>query len=702
MNSQQIRRLAADCGIAADYVDARGGTVGVADDVLLRLLNAMGMLGPGGEVAEALQAAAVLPPAMVIRAERGRIAITLSDAVPQGKIAWQVRFENGKRRRGETEPTRARPGSPRQLVLSDIPYGYHQLTLEAPEAHTVLIVTPGRCWLPENVARGGRSFGISLQLYLLRSARNWGIGDFGDLAQFAKLSASHGCDVLGLNPLHQMFPDNPEHASPYSPASRRFLNVLYIDVPAIPEFRHSARARALLEQPAFSERLSCCRAAAQVDYRAVNALKLEALRLVHADFHAHADQARGSEFDGFVKEAGESLHNTSLFQALRDHFTATDPALGEWQRWPDAFRRPDSPELMQFAHDHRDNVDFYNWLQWIADQQLAAAKDAAMRAGMRIGLYRDLAVGCDRTGSETWASPTDFMAQTQVGAPPDIFNPAGQNWGLPPFNPIALMRQGYRPFVDLVQSNMRHAGGLRIDHVMGLQRLYCIPEGLPASQGAYISYPLDDLIGILALESHRHQCLVVGEDLGTVPPGFRERMAEANILSYRVLFFEHDELGEFFPPELYPRLAVAVAGSHDLPTLRSWLAGTDIDLKHRLGLYPTPEETLSQGVRRDAQRLKVLRMLDLEDVEPISAAAFSEAVHRFLGRTASVLAVTQLDDLLDEHDPVNVPATSHEHPNWRRRYAHSIDSLTEDHPAWRLLEIVAAERRPSGHGKRAS
>ncbi|ABD89313.1 4-alpha-glucanotransferase [Rhodopseudomonas palustris] len=323
MNSHQIRRLAADYGIAAEFVDARGNTVIVDDDVLRKLLASMGVLRPDRGRGVVTPRSAMFPPAIVVRAEKGRIAIDLGDQVPQGPVAWQVTFESGKRRRGETEPTRALDVSARQLILSDIPYGYHELLLQAHNARTTLIVTPGRCWLPENVARGGRSFGISLQLYLLRSARNWGIGDFGDLAQFAKLSAKHGCDVLGLNPLHQMFPDKPEHASPYSPASRHFLNVLYIDVVAIPEFRHSERARQLLEQPAFSDRLTRCRATSQIDYSLANALKLQALWLAYEDFRSAASQARNSAFQSFVEQAGEALRNSSLFQALRDHFTST-------------------------------------------------------------------------------------------------------------------------------------------------------------------------------------------------------------------------------------------------------------------------------------------------------------------------------------------------------------------------------------------
>jgi 4-alpha-glucanotransferase len=398
----------------------------------------------------------------------------------------------------------------------------------------------------------------------------------------------------------------------------------------------------------------------------------------------------------FVRKGGDNLESASLFQVLRNHFVHQDSAKADWHSWPEPYRSASSEEVRRFAKEHSGEIQFFNWLQWIADQQLADAKEAAVRAGMRIGFYRDLAVGCDRTGSETWTRPADFMRGAEIGAPPDILNPSGQNWGLPPFNPVALRQHAYRPFIELVRANMRHAGGLRIDHVMGLQRLYCIPQGMPASKGAYVSYPHDDLVGILALESHRHRCFVVGEDLGTLPAGFRERMKEANILSYRVLFFEQDsEAGQFLSAEQYPRLAVAVAGSHDLPTLRGWLGGQDIELKKSLGLYSDPVEAASQLAMRERERAGVLATLQLTSDVAAAQDDFSEAVHRFLGRTNCVLAITQLDDLLDEDRPVNVPATSTEHPNWRRKYSFAIEDIVTDHPAWELIEALKVQRSPT-------
>lgn len=343
-------------------------------------------------------------------------------------------------------------------------------------------------------------------------------------------------------------------------------------------------------------------------------------------------------------------------------------------------------------------IEFLEWLQWVADEQLAKAAKVAADVGMQIGLYRDLAVGCDRSGAETWANPAAFLDRAQVGAPPDIFNPAGQDWGLPPFHPRALREEGYRSFVELIRANMRHAGGLRIDHVMGLQHLYCIPSGCNPDEGAYVAYPLDDLIGILALESQRHRCLVVGEDLGTVPEGFRAKMEAAGVLSYRVLFFEQDwSTGVFLRPGDYPRLSLAVAGSHDLPTLIGWWEERDITLKERLGLYPSDEEAQSQRQRRANDRASLIQAFRreglLEAQGEISAEAFVAAAHEFLAISDAGMVAVQLDDILGEPEQVNVPGTSLEHPNWRRKYSITLEDLASSLKNWSGAGRLALIRR---------
>jgi len=337
----------------------------------------------------------------------------------------------------------------------------------------------------------------------------------------------------------------------------------------------------------------------------------------------------------------------------------------------------------------------------VADEQLGAAAAAAAESGMAIGLYRDLAVGSDRAGAETWANAAAVASDAQVGAPPDIFNPAGQDWGLPPFQPRALRKEGYRSFIELIRANMRHAGGLRIDHVMGLQHLYWVPAGEDPSSGAYVQYPMEEMVGILALESHRQRCLVVGEDLGTVPEGFRERMAAANILSYRVLFFEQDEDGVFLPPSAYPELALAVIGSHDLPTLRGWWQSRDLEIKQALGLFPDEEEAGKQQAARGTDRETLVRVLREAKLLPMQGTpdveTLSQAAHAFLAQTPSVLAMAQLDDLTDEADPVNVPATSDEHPNWRRRHSLTLEELATQ-PRFDAISRIFREARGASAG----
>ena len=569
----------------------------------------------------------------------------------------------------------------RRLTLEgDLPWGYHRLTVEPGGGVMTLVVTPGRCWLPDALANGGRLWGIAAQLYLLRSATNWGIGDFTDLRGLVELAASRGAAVIGLNPLHAMFLDKPGHASPYSPASRLLLNILNIDVLAVPELRNCPAAHDLMASPTFRDRLEACRAARMVDYAAVADLKLSVLRLLFDQCRSATEDERWRAFAAFRHAGGTVLERNCLFLALREHFAARDPARSDWHDWPEPYRRPDSPSVTRFREENQNRLEFLAWLQWLADEQLGAAEVAATERGMAVGLYRDLAIGADSSGAETWANPAAVVSGARVGAPPDGFNPAGQDWGLPPFHPHALRDEGYRGFVELIRANMRHAGGLRIDHVMGLRQLYWVPAGKPPSEGAYVRYPMEDLIGILALESHRQRCLVVGEDLGTVPEGFRERMAEANILSYRVLFFEQDAAsGVFLAPRFYPRPALAVTGSHDLPTLRGWWEGRDLALKEQLHLFARPEDAVDQRRTRERDRARLLEALRREDLlspgEEPDTETLARAVHAYLARSPSMLAIAQIDDLTDETDPVNVPATSTEHPNWRRRLSITLEEL---------------------------
>jgi 4-alpha-glucanotransferase len=716
-----LDQLAERMGIEPEFKDATGKVRRTVPKVSRALLNAMGLDVEDARKAQAMlrelertEAGRPLPPVMVVPESGAPLAVPLT--LPRGTevVRWSVREEDGTSREGEVSfskltPLRSRKAGPaierlRLVIQAPAKIGYHWLRIEAhglDPAEMRLIVVPQRCYVPEGLAEEMPVWGISLQLYLLRSKHNWGIGDFGDLKRFAEFAADLGASVIGLNPLHAMFLDAPENASPYSPASRLFLNALFIEIPAVPEFSSGARVRAMADAPDFQRDLAHCRDAPLVDYEAVARLKLPLLRALFDVFRSDAGGGRSRAFQDFRRQQGDALERFCRFQALREHFAARASRQADWRNWPKEYQDPGSASVARFAQQHRDRIDFLAWMQWIADRQLAEAAEAARAKGMTIGIYRDLAVGADSAGAETWARPNLVVSSAHVGAPPDILNPAGQDWGLPPFNPHALRIEAYSGFIDLVRANMRHAGGLRIDHVMGLQHLYWIPERCAPSEGAYVSYPMDDLIGILALESRRHRCLVVGEDLGTVPEGFRERMEVAGILSYRVLFFEFDADGAFVQPHGYPPLALATPGSHDLATLRGWWEAHDIKLKSRHGLYPSADEEQRQHEQRAKERVALLHALeaaglglpDLDATGPFRSD-LGDAVHAFLARTRAGLAMVQLDDLTDERDQVNLPGTTNQHPNWRRKQSLSLEELPTNPRVWALAHILNSARPP--------
>ncbi|WP_431854414.1 malto-oligosyltrehalose trehalohydrolase [Azospirillum sp.] len=715
-----LDRLAGRMGIETFYTNAAGETVRASPDTVRALLAAMGVDAPDESAAQARLAeidrtelARALPPVAVLRTDRQPFAVPL--ALPAGttELRWTLTLEDGGERSGDVlfadlplERAADLDGHAvevRRLDLGDgLPLGYHTLSVEAgtQTATTTVIGVPDRCHLPAPIEMGTPVWGLSAQLYAVRSAADWGIGDFGDLASLAEMAASRGASVIGLNPLHALFLDAPEQCSPYSPASRLFLNPLYIDVTALPELVGCADVRERIASDDFLAARTEARDSDMVDYDAAAGLKLPLLETLFRAFRTDAPAPRRLAFEAFRRERGVSLERFCIFQALRERFDGQG-----WPQWPEEFRDPASDAVARFAQENAERIDFLAWLQWVADGQLEAAAERARARGMAVGFYRDLAVGADAGGAETWASPDVVVSAAHVGAPPDLFNPAGQDWGLPPFHPQALREQGYADFIELVRANMRHAGALRIDHAMALQHVYWIPEGRSPKDGAYVAYPMDDLIGILALESRRQNCLVVGEDLGTVPDGFRERMTEAGILSYRVVFFEWTDDGGFVGPDGYPFLALATVGSHDLATLRGWWEGNDIELKAAKGLYPAPDEADKQRARRREERSRLIDAVRAAGL-PLPASFGAEspydltlanAVHAFLARSNAAIAMVQLDELTDEREQINLPGTVDQHPNWRRKLSLTLEELADDGPATALAAIMAAARpAPTG------
>ena len=700
----------AAAGIEPRYVDAHGRTVTIDRESALRLLDAM-RVGLEPDDGAPTRAPFGLPPVIVAHdGEPTRIALPgLKSA-----LRWKLKSELGAGLGGETTVVEDRPDSHRSgaapgaatrgramIALPPLAAGYYRLTIEPGGHRATLLVAPRRCWLPERIEHGERLWGVAIQLYLMRSADDWGIGHYPMVGHLARMLAKHGADVIGLNPLHALFADRPEQASPYSPASRLLLNVLNIDVSQVSEWPRCAAAGALHAGASFQRRLQAVHEARQIDYAEVARLKLETLRLLFDCFSAEASAERRAAFGDFRARRSAAFGRHCTYLALREHFAnaersadgGADEVTGDWRTWPEAYRSPDSPAVAAFERDQAEAITRQAWMQWVADEQLRAAAEAAGDAGMAVGLYRDLAVGADAGGAETWSEAAAIVGSARVGAPPDIHNPAGQDWGLPPFNPMALRAEGYRSFIDLVRANMRHAGALRIDHVMGLQHLWCIPEGNSPDKGAYVQYPLDELLAILAIESHRHRCLVIGEDLGTVPAGLRERLAEVAILSYRVLFFELDEqTGDFRSGADYPVLALTVAGNHDLPTVTGWLAANDIALKSDLGRLDTEQaRELSDRRRRESEQVRGLLGADPKSIAADDLDVVRRA-HHFLAATPSAVMMAQWDDLTGESEPVNVPTTSDEYPNWRRRYQVPLEAFIASAEIGEQLRAIAAAR----------
>ncbi|MFK8250495.1 glycogen debranching protein GlgX [Ancylobacter terrae] len=690
-----LDRLAQAAGIAPEWWDVGGTYHLVGDDTKRAILTGLGLpAGTGGEVRDSLVRLSeekwgrAMPPALVLReggplrvplggaaalaARRLDLAITLEDGT---QMALAIGAADGLRE----EVTRAdgRRAVLRHVDLPPLPVGRHRLTLA--DAVCRLTLAPRSCYLPPTLAEGGRVFGVATHLYALRpDAQDQGIGDFTALGALGAAVAARGGASVGLNPLHALFPTDRERASPYHPSDRRFLDPIYIDVAALGGFE---------ARRAVFGRLS---AHGAVDYPAVWAAKRAALA------EAYAAQGEDPAFAAFIAEGGEGLHRFAVFQAICEHH-----GVGDWRAFPPGLARPDAPEVAAFAAANASAVRFAQWLQWIADRQLAAAAARSAEAGLSLGLYRDLAVGMAPGGAEEWAGADVVMAGLAIGAPPDPLGPEGQNWNLPPPDPMALARDGYEGFARLVAANMRHAGALRIDHVMGLRRLFLLPEGAGAGEGTYLAYPFADLAGQVALESHRARCLVVGEDLGTVPAGMREQLEADRMLSYRVLWFER-EGADFLPPDRYPALAAACVSTHDLPTLRGWWAGADIAEREQLGLddaAATAAARLARATekRRLAAALVAEGLLDpaqesAGDAEAPMSNAFFVAVHAYVARSPSILALAQLDDLAGERVAVNLPGTDRERPNWRRRLSRPIGAVLGEAPAAAALDAMARER----------
>ena len=736
-DTNALDRLAEIAGIEPRYHDIWGGEHVITPETKRNILNALGLPADDESAAastlmdlEARGWRRPLEPATLIRAEQQ--PATVGIALPAGrralKIAWRLVREDGDEVTGETAAdrlaqleTRTVGGMAferRALVLpASLPEGYHRLVVtlldgdDRRTAETRLIVAPLRCWLPPSYENGKRLWGLACQLYSLRSPRNWGIGNYGDLAALAAAAAEQGADLLGINPLHALYTADPGRFSPYSPSSREFLNVLYIDVEAVPDFADCQEAQDLVASPAFQERLQAARDAELVDYDIVHRLVIDTLRILFAHFRDRhlargTDRARAFEAfrDGYRQGTDPTaLERFATFLALQEWFAEQDAALLDWEKWPGAYHDPESEAVAAFTAAHADRVDFQVYLQWLADQQIAAAMEQADRArNGQVRLYLDRAVGVGWDSAAAWSDHQSRIMSMSIGAPPDPFNQLGQKWGLSPYSPLSLAENGYSPYIAVLRASMRHAGALRIDHIAGLRRLYWVPRGESAAQGAYVRNPFEAMMRILALESQRLRCLVIGEDLGTVPEGLREAMEAAGVLSYKVFQFERVGEGLFREPGSYPRSSLVTAGTHDLPTIKGFWIGRDMDWRKDLDLYPDKAAAAHDEKSRAADRRRVLDALihaGLWPAEPYTDAeqqpmneALSIAIHRYLARTPSFLMMVSLDDALGAPEQMNLPGTIFEHPNWRRKLPLGVAEIFRDPTVLALLAAVRQER----------
>jgi len=665
---------------------------------------------------EAAHPAGLLGEVAVLRAGALTMRINTPAIELNAMVRWSVQLEGGGERRGEARawdlPERGSHQSDgkwwvlRDLALpADLPAGYHRFEVDLEYAHRercTLIVTPAKIHEPPELASGGKIWGVAVQLYALRSENNWGIGDFSDLRELLGLAAEAGANFVGISPVHALFPSDPTLYSPYSASSRHALNVLFIDVSAVADVRESPRAQALMGDPAFRARLTQARAAGHVDYPAASSLKLPVLQAAFDRFrdeHLSRHTPRAVALRAFLRERGEPMRLHTLFDAIDTWLRRNKGTPAGWHNWPEEYRRPDSEAVRRFAEQHANEVDFHGYLQWIAAEQLGAVRSLARDLKLGVGLYGDYAVGVNASGSETWSDQTLYCMGAAIGAPPDPLGVAGQEWGIPPQDPRALRRAAYAPFTALVRASMRACGALRLDHVMALFRQWWVPRGFKSVDGGYVHYPLDELLGVVALESQRQDCLVVGEDLGVVPDEIRRALPEFGVYHYKVVLFEQ-KAGEFVAPADYVRPALAVVTTHDLPTLRGWWTGHDIDLWEKLGFYADAAIGERSRAERHEERLRLMRALRREglwegdaDVAPPYSAQLGKAVHLYLGKSRAAMVTVQLEDMIGMLEPVNIPGTSAEYSNWTRRMTESARQIFARSEVRDLAAAMKASRQ---------
>ncbi|APH56560.1 4-alpha-glucanotransferase [Granulibacter bethesdensis] len=665
---EDLHRLADRAGVSTWYRDAFGHDNAVSPDTLRAVLRAIGL--PGDSQAQIADSLAILqaredgrhlPP--LITADAGQ-----SISLGQQEGAWELTLENGTRRSGTLNPGESLPPIEEP--------GYH--SLEIAGQRITIANAPAECKRPRH-----GSWGVAAQLYALRREGDGGIGDFAALARFAPAAARQGAQAIGISPVHAQFSADPDRFSPYSPSSRIALNVLHGDDSGLLDgfsFSEGEAERQHLESLSL------------IDWPAATRLRLRRYRaLFDALGGTHPD------FTAWRAGPGKVVEDHARFEALHGHFFGTDPSRWNWRSWPDEYRHPASVTVQRFAAEHAKEVDFHAFLQFLAERGLAHAQRAARESGMEIGLITDLAVGTDGGGSHCWSRQKETLIGLSVGAPPDLLSPQGQDWGLTAFSPVGLMEQGFSAFIEMLRAALRHAGGVRIDHVMGIARLWVLPEGARATEGAYLRFPLQDMLRLTALESHAHQALILGEDLGTVPEGFSDALQARAVHGLRVLYFERGE-HDFKPPEYYSRTAVAMTSTHDLAPVAGWWSGHDLETRKSLRLLSDDTAIWLSYEERERDRQALWGAMQASGAaqgdapEAHNTGPAVDAAIRHIGRTHSTLVLLPMEDALGLREQPNLPGTYREHPNWRRRFNGAAEALFDSPDVSHRLQELEKSR----------
>ncbi|MHC8314262.1 4-alpha-glucanotransferase [Pseudomonas sp. LB3P31] len=688
MSDAQLEILASRAGLAVDWIDANGRPRKVAAAVLRNVLSGLGHpAGTAQEIdASLLQLQEVqqtrhLPP--LLTADVG-VGVDLAHYF-EPETPCEIHLEDGSRLSLKLDSNSVLPGL--------VPVGYQHVSIDGQQF--TLAVAPARCYSVGDAVDSPipRAWGLSVQLYSLRRPGDGGFGDTLALEDLARVAGERGSEALAISPMHAMFSSDSQRYSPYSPSSRLFLNSLYAAPGAILGER---AVRAAIDATGLAAQFKHLEELPLIDWPVAAEAKHRLLQALYEGF-VQGEHPLHVDFSTFRHAGGEALENHCRFEAIQEARAAKGESL-DWREWPEQWQDPRSTALAEFAEENAGRIGFFAFCQWLITRCLERAQTVARGSGMRIGLIADLAVGADGGGSQAWSRQDELLASLTVGAPPDILNRTGQGWGISAFSPEGLVRNGFRAFIEMLRANFAHAGGLRIDHVMGLQRLWVIPNGASPADGAYLYYPVDDLLRLLTLESHRYQAIVLGEDLGTVPEGLQEKLIARSILGMRVLLFEQDN-GHFKSILDWPDNALATTSTHDLPTLNGWWHGRDIDWNSRLGMTDGAGE-IEWRQHREREREGLRRVLG-EDPQNFREESHEtdqvlDASARFLGHTRAPLVLLPLEDALGIEQQANLPGTINTHPNWSRRLPGYSEALLDDPDAARRLELLACARLQAG------